>query len=379
MNNPGMVTVIYDFLLTGTDPKGKRETVIVKAENGRDAYQSMQSRGYTDITLHTDDATVRLMQDEDVDYTEFPPDAIIRTRDLSTFGLFRYAMVDFYRRAWMLVVIVIIFLIYRRVTWQTLDFLNITAIAVLLFPPIFMFLALYLRPARKYDLMLEAFTWWRWQEVLDRIPALRGLASDFDLTSREACALAGLGRFDEAFAKINAYSDSEKIPKWMYYNSLSEIYSIVHRFEEALDCLRKAYELYPDDPEVMIILAMSLLKHQIDTPFAEQLIARAEERPMSDMLLRIMPHIKGLVALNKQRYHEAEQLFLAAEQGLHPMKVIPLDRLTVDINRAYLSIAQARLGEIEKAKKTFALASPRLKALKSTIIAKRCIEAGLTS
>src|SRR5690606_23452895 len=118
----------------------------------------------------------------------------------------------------------------------------------------------------------EALCWGRWQEVLDRIPALRGSVPDFELDARAACALAGLGRIDEAMERYRTHESNPEVPLWMYLGRMSELYELVHNYDEALRCQRDAWEVELDNPTVVMDYALALLKYETDTELALNLI-----------------------------------------------------------------------------------------------------------
>ncbi|WP_232098849.1 hypothetical protein [Gimesia aquarii] len=233
----------------------------------------------------------------------------------------------------------------------------------------------YFSPRQKYDKMLHAFSWGRWQEVLDQVPKLRGKVPDFELTTREAVAEAALGNVDQAYEMMEHFADSSEVPRWMYLGRLSELYEIVKDYDQAIECWRQAYEEAPKNPTVIIDYAYALLKYGNDYSLANQLLEEAEQQHMGEMIELLILCFKGILELNLKNFRVAESLFLKCQSGLLPIAPTqPLLQLFVDFNRAYLAITLAELGDSENAQKIYELALPRLQALGSEQVMDRYAE-----
>jgi tetratricopeptide (TPR) repeat protein len=208
--------------------------------------------------------------------------------------------------------------------------------------------------------------------VLDRIPALRGTVPDFELDVRGACALAGLGRFDEGMEQFRAHGNDPAVPLWMYLGRMSELYDLAQRYDEALQCHRDAWEDAPDNPTVVLDYALALLKYEKDTELALRLIGEIENQPKADLLIMVLPLLHGMAALNTGRDGDAPARLKEAEKNLRPMaKGSALVRFLIDIARTYRAIALARLGRGAEADRLFAAVRPRLKALNYTGLIER--------
>ena len=208
---------------------------------------------------------------------------------------------------------------------------------------------------------------------MKRLPPLRPHLPPIEFAARKACALAGLGRFADGLNAMEECVASDDIPLWMYYARLAEVYDVAQMHEKSLECHRLAHNDAPDNPTVKLELALALLKNEVDTATAQQLIASAEQQTLSDMLLTMLPFIKGLAALNAGEFQEAERCLRRAEKALRPMaRSAALVRLVLDINSAYTAVALVNLGERQNAERLFEKAYPRLEALKASRILARC-------
>jgi len=368
---------MLDFLVTCTDAQGKRETIRVQAGSAREAVETCAAQGFTEITLHTDDAAaVAVANMPTVEDEVLKPADLVELRSLSSLGFFWMLYGKSWRFLWWAQGPALAFLAYGAWRGTPLTWVGWLASAVLLLPPAVAAWLAFFGPARKYDAMLEAMCWGRWQEVLDRIPPLRGTVPEFELDVRAACALVGLGRFDEAMEQFRAHGNDPAVPLWMYLGRMSELFDLAQRYDEALQCHRDAWEDAPDNPTVVLDYALALLKYEKDTELALRLIGEIESQPKADLLVMVLPLLHGMAALNMGRYDDAPARLLEAEKKLRPMaKGSALVRFLVDIARSYRAIALARLARGAEADRLFAVVRPRLEALNYTSLVERFHEA----
>ncbi len=364
---------MLEFLVTCTDAEGKRETIRIQASSSREAIERCALRGYTDITLHTDDAAaVAVAAMPAVDDEVMKPADLVQLRSLSSLGFFWMLYGKSWSLLWWAQGPALAWLAYGAWRGAPMSWLGWIASALLLFPPAIAAWLAFFGPARKYDAMLEAMCWGRWQEVLDRIPALRDSVPDFELDMRCACALVGLGRFDEGMAQLRNHGNDPAIPLWMYLGRMSELYDLAHRYDEALQCHRDAWEDAPDNPTVVLDYALALLKQERDTELALRLISEIENQPKADLLVMVLPLLHGMAALNTGRDSDASNRLKEAENNLRPMaKGSALVRFLVDMARTYRAIALAKLGRSNEADRLFAVVLPRLEAMNYTRLIER--------
>lgn len=364
---------MLEFLVTCTDAEGKRETIRVQAGSAREAAEQCAARGYTDVILHTDDAAaVAVASMPAVDEVVVTPADLVELRSLSSLGFFWMLYGKSWNFLWWAQGPALAYLAWGAWQGSPMNWLGWIASATLLFPPLIAAWLAFFGPARKYDAMLEAMCWGRWQEVLDRVPALRGTVPEFELDMRSACALVGLGRFDEGMALVRAHGNDPAMPLWMYLGRMSELYDLAQRYDEALQCHRDAWEDAQDNPTVVMDYALALLKQERDTALAMQLIDEIESQPKADLLVMVLPLLHGMAALNSGRHSDAVARLQEAEKNLRPMaKSSALVRFLVDMARFYRAVALARLERGAEADRLFAVVRPRLEALNYTHMIER--------
>lgn len=359
------------YFLTATDENGKRETHRTEAENSHKVYHEFESNGFTDIVLHDDDvmATVTSMFPDDVlanTQSHFTPAEVVEMRYLSRFDAFLFRVKKTFHQFQWVFLLTSVLLIYR---WGEETALNYFDYVLILISILASFWDIYFSLARKYDQMLNASLWGRWQEVLNRVPKLRGKIPEVDLTAREACALSALGRLDEGLALMETLIDLPEVPRWMYLGRLAELYEISKDYQQVIECARLAYEEAPENPIVEIEYASTILKYGTDFELAKQLLDHAEQQHLGDLVGILWFYYKGLFELKMGNHKVAEANFLICQNGLIPLASNqPVIQFIMDFNRSRLAIVAAELGEIEKAEELYQLALPRLKALDEELI-----------
>jgi len=364
------------FLLTATDENGKRDTYHVEAENAQDAYNIYKSSGFTEILLHDDDASALVVTQILVKNNAkccFSPADLVAFRRLTAFGEFLFILRKrFHHFLWLLILPSMI-CFYR---WMEQSELKMSDYILILLPVFGCFWVTYFSESQKYKKMAASGYWGKWQAVLNLIPQQSEMFPDVQLASHAACALTGLGRFDEAIELMQPFNDDPEIPKWMFLSYLSDIYSIKKEYQQVLGCHRLAYENAPENPTVQIDYAFVLLKYGTDIELPKKLLENVKQLHMSELIELFWFQAYGLLNLKSRKYREAEESFLIAQKGFEDWSAgQPGMHCQFDLCQGYLAIVAAELGEKEKAEKLYQQALPRLKALDEELIMDRYSEA----
>lgn len=366
---------LYDFLATATDENGHRATRHVVAYSATDAVELLEADGFTDIVLHTDDAgaaSTRMTALEDGGVT--PED--MAKLPLSTFRYFLFLLKKQYLSQWVVTLVLAALIAFTLVSGEPNGRLFWIAVVLMVIPFPIAFYFTFFTHSRKYERLVEAAAWGRWETVLQLVPKLRGHVADLELDAREAVALAKTGQVEEGLAVIRQNADKPEAPRWLYLSRLAEFYLMIEQHEQALDLQRQAWEEAPDNPTVEIDYAMSLLRHERNLDEAERLIESAERKPLSDLLQKFLPFVCGLRELNRKRNLEAISCFTEARKELAPLaQAQPMLHLMMDLCAAYLAIACARNGDMETARRYARPARRRLEALDSRRLLSRLNEA----
>jgi tetratricopeptide (TPR) repeat protein len=362
-----------EFLVTGDSPQGRTETVRLEAPTADAAVKRLQQQGYREIVLHTDDVSARYTQQSAVEET-ISPEEFVRLRNLGPLGNLLFLLRKMYAQNRPGHVVAIAVIAARRYFGWEWGFLDYLAIAWLAFPLVFALGAhFYFNSPKLYEQLLDAIAWGRWEEALQRIPSVRGKLPDEEVAFQEAQALAGLGRFDEAMKVLKPYSDGEAMPAWLYWGRISDVYHIAGKDELIIPAHEKAAELAPDNPTVLLDLAMALVRYQRESERPRKLVQQARTHALSDVLAIFADMIEGMIEVEAGNPAQARDLLEKSLSALAPFQsASPLIGAGIDRIHAYLALAHAGLGDHRRAAEHYRRAKPRLKALKSTDLIDRC-------
>lgn len=373
------------YLASGRNAKGKTASVRVRAASAMGVVETLEAEGFTDIVLHTDDAMAEAAGEvQDSSEESILPDDPhlsakheIRMQTQSRLGYFVFMLRKFFwtaRWQWAFVAALLAF------DWGWDHYIGPVSILILLgFVTFLVGLAVHstwFSMAASVDRFTHDLSWGQWQKVIERVPKFRGTIPDFELDRRLACALAGLGRIDEALALVEPYSESEMVSEWRYWTCLAEVYASAQRRTDVLKCLESAYACAPDQPVVKFAYAKVLLVLQESYDFADRLIAEAEAQAITHAAQKMVLHLKGVAALNRGHHEAAAELLAEAEEGLTPYaRGLAVYHALLDATRAYRAIALAKVGRMDEARHLFRKAQPRLEALKEVRVLNRWAEA----
>ncbi|MFH1300304.1 MAG: hypothetical protein ABIK07_04520, partial [Planctomycetota bacterium] len=243
---------------------------------------------------------------------------------------------------------------------------------LLLLPTVVAFLAGKYSADRRYKQLLDAYFWGRWQEVLDQIPRLEGMFTEFELAARAAVALSALGRLGEGLELMQPYADSSQVPHWIYWTRLADLYFYANDEEKLQNCVRLAAEDAPEYPIVQLDHAKMLIEFTTEYDRAKQLLEQVEKQHLDEQCKLFLQRFKGNLELKLGNYQAAKEKFLACQQGILELLASQPAALHMiqsgmqhafDVNQAHLAIALAELGDRAQAEEIYQSALPRLQAL----------------
>ncbi|QDT14350.1 hypothetical protein [Alienimonas californiensis] len=391
------------YFVTTTDPDGRQDVRHVEAVSAAAALAELEADGHRDLTLHTDDVSAEAVRGQP-DAPDLTPKEQLELRAVGPLG-FAWALAKlFYRKTWLshLIAAGVVIFVVQRDGWGFYAWL---AAAWLVFPLPFSLYSSFVGPHRRYNRLLTAASWGRWEKVLALAPGLRGKVPDLELDAREAVALAGLGRLEEGLELMAPHlgpppgvgrhpdADDEDAAAWsaeevadlfpdeeppaepaspqtaalaMAHGRTAEAYGVAERYDDVLERLRRAHDLAPDDPTIGLDLALELLKRGEATAEARRLLDAAAAGPVSDLLAAIMPFAEGLWALRTGDARGADARLSEALDRTAPFAPgNPLMALMRDMMRAWRALARADHGDLPGARRDARSARPRLTALRS--------------
>lgn len=364
-------TTMPKYLLSGTDARGRRRTEAVSARTADEATRRFQARGFADVTLHSDEVIGHLFQPDLLQHLT-PRDYLTLGRVSRTEFLFRL-IVKLYRGMWWLFLPVVALVVGRRVLdvpWEALD---TCAVAFLFFPPVLVLFGEVFSPSRKFERAMSFNAWARWGDMLNALPGVRAVVPAPQYAFYEAKGLAGLGRLDEALEAVQPFADDSRTPAWLYWGQLADVFHTAKLADRAIACAEKAVEHAPDNPTVLLDLAMSLLRYRRDTARALPLLERARAHEISDLIHPFLLMAEGVLALEEGRPEAARGLLEEAARLAEPLRhTTALMGTAIDRIHTYLTLACAAVGDQAAAEAHYRIAEPRLRAFQTNDLIERC-------
>jgi tetratricopeptide (TPR) repeat protein len=364
-----------EYLATARNAEGKKVTERVDVDSADEAVQVLRDRGYDEIVLHTDDVGARYTRQSAVASTISPKDFLLFRQLPPALAGFLIVAGHAYRKGWPWYAAALAVLAYRwsrdNPTWGSIDF---ALCFYLLFPAAFALGAqLFQGAAGRYRSLIDAVAWGRWDEVLAKVDSVGGRVPAEEIAFQKAGALAGLGRLDEALRTVEPLADGRTIPAWNYWSRLASVYSKGKRPEESKAAMEKALELAPDNATLLVDMADSEVWLRRNPRRARELLSRAREHALSDMLQPFVLKAEGLIRLEEGKPREARELLEQALQKASAFRhASALVGASIDKIHAALALAHAAEGDLDQARKHYRIARPRLLALKLDDIIARC-------
>jgi len=369
MNEPDA----YEYILTGRNDRGKRVTEIVWARSADEAVRTFADHGHTEIVLHTDDNVAPFQHPSKLARTVNPRDFVgFRTR--GRFGATLFMVRKFYARSWWIMVFAIVSLAFARGAAGPAMAVEDVWVALLAYPWVIAVVADLASPANAYRRTLRAVLHGRWEDVLRLLPRVRIQLPPFERPLREAQALAGLGRLDEAIDHFRPVADDPAVPHHMYWEFKAVIYTTAREREKALDCVSRAAELAPNNAVALINHALGLLNVRNDVARARERLKEARRHALSDVSGPLCEFAEGLLALKGRRPGDAVELLERSRAALRPFaRGYPPIGIVIARIEGNLALAYAATGDPDAAVRMYRKAEPILAAHDALELA-RCRE-----
>ena len=361
-----------EYILTGRTRRGRTVTDIVVADSADEAVRLFGDE-HTDVVLHTDDNAARFLTPSK-SRKVFTPREYLGYRTRGRLGCTLFMIRKLYSQSWWAYVLCAMALGGRWWLGTDWGFLDWVAAGFLVFPVVFAVYAELTSKALPYRRVLKAVLRGRWEDVARHIRRVRLPLPPFERPFREAQALAGLGRLDEALDHLRPVADDPAVPPHMYWTYKGLLYQTAREREKALECVGRAAELAPDNPVVQIDYALALLTVRNDVPKARERLAVARQHALSDVSTPLCEFAEGVLALKDRRPADAVGLLESAARGLSPFTGgNPAIGIIIAKIRANLALAHAADGDHEAARRAYRKAEPILAAHDALELA-RCRE-----
>jgi len=349
-----------EYILTGRTPRGRTVTEIVVADSADESVRLFADDGRTDIILHTDDNAARFQTPSKLCKT-FTPREYLGYRTRGRVGCALFLIRKLYVRTWWADVLCLALLAARWWLGGEWGYFDLMAVALLFFPIPMAVFAELTSQAAPYRRALRAVLRGQWEEVARHMRRVRMPLPPFERPFREAQALAGLGRLDEALDHFRSVADDADVPHHMYWTYKALIYQTARERNKALDCVARAAELAPENPVALIDYALALLTVRNDVATARELLTRTRQHALSDVSTPLCEFAEGVLALKDRRPAEAIGLLDSAAAGLRPFTAgNPAIGIIIARIRANLALAHAADGDHEAARRAYRKAAPIL-------------------
>jgi tetratricopeptide (TPR) repeat protein len=359
------------YLVSGKDYRDHRVTAAVNAPNADEAVRRFSARGFVDVTLHSDEVIAHLFKPKVLEHLT-PRDYLAIGR-VSRLGFMWRLVVRLYRAQFWVFVLGIALIVGRRILEVPWDVIDTLAVGMLTSPIVIVLFSELFNPSRKYERAMAYNAWGRWADMLAALPSVRRHISPAVYAFHEAKALAGLGRLDDALEIVRPFADDHKTPAWLYWGQLADVFNAAKKPDRVIECGEKAVEHAPDNVTVLIDLAMSLLRYRRDTVRARELLDRAREHAISDVLRPFLIMAEGVLALEEKHPERARPLLEEAIiEAQRFRNASPLVGSAIDRMHTYLALACAALGDHAAAEEHYRIAEPRLRAFDATDMIDRC-------
>ena len=359
------------YILSGRKGILPRVTVLRKAENATTAMVGFRYEGFDDVVLHTDDAMAATLDPQVFENGTTPKQWVQFTKTPNTY-LARFQRYLLNVAPWwplQVAGLAIAYVIVRIALQNGQPFHKMQLLWVAI-PAILAAIATLLsRPVQLYGKLNEAIAWHRPEEVMKYVNQLRRSPSakaltPYDLTFREAQALAMQGRLDEALEL--AETVRELAPEWLFWNAISEIYTSARRNTERLAAMEHCVRLEPENPTCLLDLTMTLVRVNGDMVRAREMLARARMLALAEPIQPFVQLAEGMILVQEGNGRAAVPLLESAlERSTALGRVNPLAEQLNDRTRAYLALAYEQAGNHAQAEKYFRQAERRLQLVPS--------------
>lgn len=358
------------YFVTARNPSGRTLTELLEAESARAAIKTLEDRGCENIVLHTDDAGAQIVRPIETTPLLTAHD-VVQNRFRGGFQQTVIMALRAYAMTWKFVALTLTAFCALRLLDVPFGIFDGIIAGGLLVPLVVVFFGR--SGPNRYQRLLEAESWRRWDDALRLLPLVEDKLSPFIGAWHRAKALAGLGRLDDALEVFMPFATDNDIPKQRFWTLLATVYRIADQDDLVIAAYEQALEIAPDDPATMIGLANTLLEEREDVTRAKELLQRAKQQPLSDLADAFVWMAEGTIAQAEGNIRLAVERF---EQALvckrRYAKGHPSSAAVADLLEGRLALAKALAGDLDAGRRHFLRAEPRLRALKQKKLLTRC-------
>jgi hypothetical protein len=368
-----------EYLFTAKNLHGKPVTDRIEAASVDGARYALELRRFTEITFHTDDASLRIDEslNREMDPNPDPdlqldPDEELAARRSGGFlaGIWFAWKVHWFM--WLPLLVWCAFIYRGGQPFGAGDWIGLGLTGLFL-----AYFIVLIIPGVAFQALLRAAVWNRlaearfWTALLRRIPLISGGAfPKFELDVRLACVLARNGRADEGRKLLARYLEGN--PEALLLSRISSFHDAAGEYAQAHEMRRRATEVSNGGLSETIDEALGLARYLHRPAEARACLARIAEKELVEAAQIFVAYVEGLIALEEKNFAEANRLLEKTIALMQPMAEGELMKGMLREIWAFQSIALAGLGRMADARKLLAKARPLLTARREMDFLQRC-------
>lgn len=365
------------FLYSSVDAGDRPQVGRIDAASLNAAKFHLEQRGLREIVFHTDELSTAQLRAEGMTPAQVSAERELaaRTAPLQGFAFVRAC----YAGNWIVWVPPLAWALWNLfggTPYSLVDWTSFALAALGLAFPVWAAI-----PSLKYQKLLDASSWARWDEVRRHCAFFRRwnrwfivATPRFDVDIRDASAVAAQGDLAAALASV-AHHEAIVAPRQIYFGRVASIHLAAHDVTGALRCQEQAWRLSDGGTAETIDYATTLVWRRRNADAAERLLAGIADRARTAIAQTFVDFAEGLIALERGDDKIAKERFENAIVGQATASDTPLTHMMCDFIAAHLAIASGRLGEKRAARALLRSVLPRLTAFKELDLARRCATA----
>jgi tetratricopeptide (TPR) repeat protein len=216
----------------------------------------------------------------------------------------------------------------------------------------------------------EVSEWRRADETLRLLDRLSKTLKPEDISFYRSKALIWKGEVAAGLADWRQHES--KLSPSFFLCRLSGLHEAAEDIDCAIELSEKALALSPNTGAYYIDMAWKYPLLRANLPRAKELMEQAERLEHSEILKPFLIRNRAIVALRDGRAEEAEKLLLETLAILDSNKGMHFRHSNIMLTKGFLCLARAKQGKIAQARADFAEAKEWLTAAKVTPLLKAC-------
>ncbi|HXB58683.1 MAG TPA: hypothetical protein VNU95_03925 [Candidatus Acidoferrales bacterium] len=368
-----------NYTWVAKDRFGQKVVKEVEAETVQEAKAILLADGYSELDLKEDDVAAVVHAGFPKTIKVFGEEVSVKTEDRlkarvnPTVTLWD-AFIKGIGQSILLCIIIILYAAYKFYTGNIISgWLSLGALCAWL-----AFLICVSLPSIYYKKLILAADWYRWEEVLSLIGALRAIGRlsfvkvpESELIRYRAKAFVGMGDLEKGLAEYRQCEGRPDCPGWLYKLFIGGLYTLAKQYDKAIEYNRMAIAENPNSTG-WLDLAYRYARYKRDPAKAREALVEADKSPLVEVAKQFRTRCVGIIAYREGDYPMARTELETAIAMVENLKWRPFKDAHLSISRAYLSCILAKQGDLSAAKRNFEMAREYLVATKEDELLAEC-------